>query len=85
MFGGAYGAMTWMMILPGLFWLVVLVGLGLLVYALIQREQGAASGLRTGADDPLAILRVRYARGEITHEEFVRMKRELGIKGGSDE
>ncbi len=28
-------------------------------------------------DDPLQILKTRYARGEITREEFERMKRDL--------
>lgn len=85
MFDGAYGAMAWMMILPGLFWLTVLAGLGLLVYALIRRERGSASNPGTGADDPLAILRVRYARGEITHEEFARIKGDLGLKTARDD
>lgn len=84
MFGSGYTAMAWMMILPGLFWLAVLAGLGFLVYVLIRREQRAAS-TSGGVDDPLAILRVRYARGELSHEEFVRMKNALGIKGGTEE
>ena len=37
-------------------------------------------GERSGAN-ALEILRSRYAKGEITREEFERMKRELGEQG----
>jgi len=31
------------------------------------------------AQDPLAILRIRYAKGEIDRETFERMKKELSL------
>ncbi len=42
-----------------------------------EREMVGRGGGR-GPDDPLEILRVRYARGEITQQEFEEAKRILG-------
>ena len=47
----------------------VLIGLVLVV--------GAGSGGRPGEDRPLAILKERYARGEIDKTEFDTRKRDL--------
>ncbi len=38
---------------------------------------GGAGGRSTAPDDPLGILKSRYARGEIGREEYERMKREI--------
>ena len=37
-----------------------------------RREQERGHGQGRGGEDPLAVLRERYARGEIGHEEFDR-------------
>ncbi|WP_457555458.1 SHOCT domain-containing protein [Candidatus Pyrohabitans sp.] len=50
-----------------LFWAV----LALLLYY-------AIAGGDSGQKDALKVLRERYARGEITREEFLRMKEEIG-------
>ncbi len=50
-----------------LFWAV----LALLLYY-------AIAGGDSGQKDALRVLRERYARGEITREEFLRMKEEIG-------
>jgi len=52
----------------GIFWLLVLAGIYLL---LTQKPQAAQE------DRSLAVLRERYARGEITLEEFEEMRRNL--------
>jgi putative membrane protein len=69
------------MLLMGLFWIVLLVGVGILLYALVTRWQGGQGRPLSGRDDPLALLRIRYARGEITREQYQEMYRELTQKG----
>ena len=66
----------------GLFFLLILLILGgLLVWSLI-RPGGRHAPLRppaAGAGDPaLEQARLRYARGEIDRDEFVRIARDLG-------
>jgi uncharacterized membrane protein len=38
---------------------------------------GGAGGRGVAPDDPVGILKSRYARGEIGREEYERMKREI--------
>ncbi len=62
------GAMVlWML----LFWALVIGGIAWLISALRPRE---APG---GPEDPLETLRRRYARGEITREQYEEMRRDL--------
>jgi putative membrane protein len=56
-----------------LFWGLVLVGLVLLVRWLWGQNPPALRG----QDSPLEILKRRYARGEITREEFESIRRDL--------
>lgn len=51
------------------FWVLVILGVVFLVRTLLG---GAGKG-----ETPLDILRKRYARGEITREEFEKMKSDL--------
>lgn len=54
--------------------LVMLLGLALVVILAVWLLRRPGSG----ADDtPLAILKTRYARGEISREEFERMKKDI--------
>ena len=80
MMNGCWGGFGWM----GLGMLVnFFLGLGLLALLVV----GVISGVRwltsgepprgRAGDDPLEIVRARYARGEISHEEFDRLRREL--------
>jgi putative membrane protein len=55
------------------FWVVVI----LLVAGLIRNRRASQQPPRTSALD---ILRVRYAKGEITREEFEGMRRDLLAK-----
>ena len=73
---GGWGMGWWGFIPMLLFWGLIIVGVVLLVKYLAQ---GTA---RKGTDSSdssraLGILRERYARGEITEEEFGKMKRIL--------
>ncbi len=69
--GYGMGPVGWLFMF--LFWGLIIVGLVLLVRWLWDHGRPAAGG----ADAPIEILKRRYARGEITKEEFDRMKQDL--------
>jgi putative membrane protein len=59
-----------------LFWMVLILGVMLLiVWTMVRtpRRNGSAAG--PGTD--MKIARERYARGEITRDEFLQIKRDL--------
>ncbi|MGD0022264.1 MAG: SHOCT domain-containing protein [Smithellaceae bacterium] len=57
-------------------WILALVVLGVAIYFIVQSAKSRnVSG--QAAEMPLDILRKRYAKGDITKEEFDRMKKEL--------
>ncbi len=57
------------------FWLLVLAGLGLVVLWFVRQiRPGEAAAGRSRA---LEILQERYARGEITREQYEQMRRDL--------
>jgi putative membrane protein len=70
MFGGGW----LMMIALAFFWLLLIAGVILVVIWLATRYGGPAAG---GRETPLDILKRRYANGEISREEYERMRREL--------
>lgn len=77
--GTMHGVMTWFGPIVGvLFTLLLLVLLVLAVVWLYQQVSAGGSGDRRGGRDPLKILKARYAEGEISEEEYRRMKEELG-------
>ncbi|MEJ2353910.1 MAG: SHOCT domain-containing protein [Anaerolineales bacterium] len=67
------------MMFMGLLWLVplILIGLGV-AYALGWRPGDGEQPLRRKEQSPLDILKARYARGEISREEYQEMRRDLG-------
>jgi putative membrane protein len=70
---------TWGMTLGGWIWILVwVVALLVMVWLLVS------AGRRPEREDPLEILRARYARGELSDEEY-RHARELLVdpNGGS--
>jgi putative membrane protein len=63
--------MPGMMLFGAVFWIAMLVAAGLGIWWLANR-------LRPARRDPaLAVLRERYARGEISREEFEARRRDL--------
>lgn len=75
---GGPGSGWWPMMHDGfggmLMWVIfIAVVIGLLIYLLARTLKG---GDRT-AETPLEILKKRYARGEITKEDFDRMKKDI--------
>jgi len=67
-YGFGYGGMF--------MWLIFLIVLGVAIYFIIQasKSKDVAGQVQ---DTPLDILKKRYAKGEITKEEFDRMKKDL--------
>lgn len=78
MFGGWYGwhmmdgRMSGWMVLGMIFWAVVLVGVVVLTVRAFRRP-----GAGGGGETALEILKKRYARGEISREEFEAMKKDI--------
>jgi putative membrane protein len=67
-----------MMFIGGFFWLLILAGIVVLLVWLFSGKP--FSSIRRGGtteETPLEILKKRYARGEISPEDYERMKREL--------
>ena len=58
-------------------WLILVVLVVAIVYFLLQRGNSDSSGEAFTQETPLEILKKRYAKGEITKEEFERMKDEI--------
>jgi putative membrane protein len=74
MMGGWWaGNNLWWMLLPLLVWGLILVGLGLVaIWAIQQFAPSQARGQHA-----LDILKERYARGELTREQYEQMRRDL--------
>jgi putative membrane protein len=64
-----YGAF-WMIV----FWGILIAGVAWLVARLTRHQQGS--------DSPIEIARSRYARGEISQEEFERITEHLLLPSG---
>jgi putative membrane protein len=80
--GGAGGGDWLVLVLLGLFGLLVLIGLGLMLYWAMSRGAGGGSGgppdrKQANEDRALEEARARYARGEISREEFDEIRRTL--------
>ena len=48
-----------------------------IVVWLLVRQRAVAPGTRSGEDNALAVLRERFARGEISAEEYAERRRVL--------
>lgn len=74
LFGGLMMLGFWVLVIVGVIWLVVMLTRG-----------GSFSAPRTNTGSSLTeptsldILKARYAKGEITKEQFEEMKHDLGV------
>lgn len=69
----AMGPLMWIFML--LFWGLAILGLVLAVRWAVSRGKGGKGEAKP--QTPLEVLKLRFARGEISREEFERMKKEL--------
>ena len=67
LFGGLLMIALWVLIIGGAVWLVVTLARG------SQGQTATGSG-----QTPLAILQTRFAKGEITKEQYDALRRDLG-------
>lgn len=74
--GGGWGHMMYYGYGGGFMWLLFIVVAVVLVYLLIQNTKHK-KGLDSSGETPIDILKKRYARGELTKDEFDRMKKDL--------
>jgi putative membrane protein len=71
----SYFGWGWLMMLfLVIFWLLLVGGVIWLIIWLVKKTDQQRTG---GQEQPLDILKRRYARGEINQEEYERMKQEL--------
>ncbi len=74
MMGWGYGTMGWFgWFFMVIFWLVVIAGIVLLVRWLTVSGKNSAQSSGTAID----ILKKRYAKGEITKEEYEKIKKDI--------
>ncbi len=74
--GGGWGHMMYNGYGGGFMWLLLIVIIGVLIYLVIQntKSKGKMGNLE---ETPIDILKKRYARGEITKDEFDKIKNDL--------
>jgi uncharacterized membrane protein len=73
MMGGFWPFFVWRIVM----WIVVLGVIGVVVWLIVrtQKQHGGRGSLQ--GESPIDIVKARYARGEITREEFENLKRDL--------
>ena len=64
--------------------LIGIYGAGVIGVILIIVGEVVSEGRKTSDTNSLEIIKERYAKGEITNEEYRRMKKELGDDGDED-
>lgn len=57
-------------------WIIFLIVIGLLIYFFVQTQKTKGQ-TPTQNESPLDILKRRYAKGEITKEEYEQMKKDI--------
>jgi len=67
-YGFGYGGMF--------MWIIFLIVIGLLIYFFLQTQKTKGQ-TPTQNESHLDILKIRYAKGEITRENYERMKKDL--------
>lgn len=77
MMGGYYGGMGWIVIILGfIFFIAIIVGIILLIVWLAKRATHSVSEPKTNTK-ALDVLKERYAKGELTKEQYEDIKKDL--------
>ena len=69
-----HDGMGWWMVFGGMLWILFWGALVYLLFSLARRDGGAG---REPQRDPLEVAKLRYAKGEISREEFERIREDL--------
>lgn len=72
-FGMGFSSTIWMII----FWIIIIGGGIWLLAAIFPRVNTFPEDRSESNNDPLTILKQRYARGELTKEEFETIRHDL--------
>ena len=72
-YGMGVGGFFWMI----LFWMVIVGGSIAFLAAIFPRIGISSKNRSESAEDPLTILKQRYAQGEISKKEFETIRRDL--------
>ena len=72
--GDGMGWSGWWMLFGGLLWIAFW---GAVIYLIVAFVRNSGRSATAPQDDPVAILKRRYARGEIGRDEYERMRRDL--------
>ena len=75
---GFFGQWSHMMPFGGFFlWILIILAMIILVIVILKRRRPEPGENTSSRETPLDILKKRYARGELTKEEFERMRQDL--------
>ena len=66
--------MGWWMLFGGLLWIAFW---ATIIYLVVAFVRGGGRRETSIGDDPVDILKRRYAQGELSHEEYEQMRRDL--------
>ncbi len=79
--GGSMGGWDHMMGYGGyggtLMWLILIFFIVVIVYLAVERNKKGGNDVRSKEESPMEVLKKRYAKGEITKEEFDAIKRDI--------
>ena len=73
-----YGQMGWWMLFGSIWFILLLAGIiALVVWGVKKATDQGSPGSSAGQRSPLDIAKERYAKGEISKEEFEQIKKDL--------
>jgi len=58
-------------------WLILIVIIAVIIYLFVRQSNRTENSIGSVKESPTEILKRRYAAGEITKEEFDKIKREI--------
>ena len=74
---GGWGHMGYGWYGGGLMWLILIIVAVVVIYFVLNRNKNRETLDDSDRESPMDILKKRYAKGDITKEEFDRLKRDI--------